>query len=236
MLRIKVDKSSIRDLDRSIHQHRRGYFFTLRAWRSVRLRRWRVPILQGDEKRRSIKHDSFVEKWIWIWVITNDIWMWHCIETITSQRGRSINRWSIVSVVVITWERLSKVWVNSLHPAFSLSVIQNLVVPHITDAIQEWVERVARISVDEDSREPDVCIIEVKCPEKGGNHFSPFFCSWVERSVISRVCRSSKPFDNYNFEWRRKTSVWFMSVSSHKYVTKHFFLLVEQPWLTLRNV
>lgn len=122
------------------------------------------------------------------------------------------------------------------HPAFSLSVIQNLVVPHITDAIQEWVERVARISVDEDSREPDVCIIEVKCPEKGGNHFSPFFCSWVERSVISRVCRSSKPFDNYNFEWRRKTSVWFMSVSSHKYVTKHFFLLVEQPWLTLRNV
>ncbi len=36
-----------------------------------------------------------------------------------------------------------------------------IVVPHITDAIQEWVERVARISVDEDNTEPDICIIEV---------------------------------------------------------------------------
>ncbi|CAF3250325.1 unnamed protein product [Rotaria sp. Silwood2] len=35
------------------------------------------------------------------------------------------------------------------------------VVPHITDAIQEWVERVARISVDEDQAEPDICIIEL---------------------------------------------------------------------------
>ncbi|CAF5205131.1 unnamed protein product, partial [Rotaria magnacalcarata] len=35
------------------------------------------------------------------------------------------------------------------------------VVPHITDAIQEWVERVARISVDEDKSEPDLCIIEL---------------------------------------------------------------------------
>ncbi|CAF1091667.1 unnamed protein product, partial [Didymodactylos carnosus] len=35
------------------------------------------------------------------------------------------------------------------------------VVPHITDAIQEWVERVACISVDEDKAEPDICIIEL---------------------------------------------------------------------------
>ena len=35
--------------------------------------------------------------------------------------------------------------------------------PHITDAIQEWVERVAGISVDESSTEPDICIIEVSC-------------------------------------------------------------------------
>lgn len=34
-------------------------------------------------------------------------------------------------------------------------------VPHITDAIQEWVERVAKVPVDGDSREPDVCIVEV---------------------------------------------------------------------------
>ncbi|PYH82317.1 CTP synthase [Aspergillus uvarum CBS 121591] len=35
------------------------------------------------------------------------------------------------------------------------------VVPHITDAIQEWIERVARIPVDESRAEPDVCIIEL---------------------------------------------------------------------------
>lgn len=36
------------------------------------------------------------------------------------------------------------------------------VVPHITDAIQEWVMKQARVSVDDDGIEPEVCIIEVK--------------------------------------------------------------------------
>lgn len=35
------------------------------------------------------------------------------------------------------------------------------VVPHITDAIQNWIERVARIPVDESGLEPEVCIIEL---------------------------------------------------------------------------
>ncbi|XP_071112433.1 CTP synthase 1-like [Haliotis cracherodii] len=35
------------------------------------------------------------------------------------------------------------------------------VVPHITDAIQEWVERVAKVPVDGDKKTPDVCIIEL---------------------------------------------------------------------------
>ncbi|KAF7665342.1 hypothetical protein LDENG_00146380 [Lucifuga dentata] len=35
------------------------------------------------------------------------------------------------------------------------------VVPHITDAIQEWVMKQARISVDEDGVEPQVCVIEL---------------------------------------------------------------------------
>ncbi|KAJ6164084.1 CTP synthase [Penicillium chermesinum] len=35
------------------------------------------------------------------------------------------------------------------------------VVPHVTDAIQEWIERVARVPVDESNAEPDVCIIEL---------------------------------------------------------------------------
>ncbi len=35
------------------------------------------------------------------------------------------------------------------------------VIPHVTDAIQDWVERVAKIPVDESAKSPDVCIIEV---------------------------------------------------------------------------
>ncbi len=35
------------------------------------------------------------------------------------------------------------------------------VVPHITNAIQDWIERVARIPVDDTNEEPDVCIIEL---------------------------------------------------------------------------
>lgn len=37
------------------------------------------------------------------------------------------------------------------------------VVPHITDAIQEWVMKQARVTVDEDGVEPQVCVIEVSC-------------------------------------------------------------------------
>jgi CTP synthase len=35
------------------------------------------------------------------------------------------------------------------------------VVPHLTDAIQDWIERVARIPVDDTKESPDVCIIEL---------------------------------------------------------------------------
>ena len=36
-----------------------------------------------------------------------------------------------------------------------------IVVPHITDSIQEWVEKVAKVPVTEDGKEPEVCIIEL---------------------------------------------------------------------------
>jgi CTP synthase len=39
------------------------------------------------------------------------------------------------------------------------------VIPHITDAIQEWVEKVSRVPIDSNSGEPDVCIIEVRYEE-----------------------------------------------------------------------
>lgn len=35
------------------------------------------------------------------------------------------------------------------------------VVPHLTNAIQDWIERVAKIPVDESGLEPDICIIEL---------------------------------------------------------------------------
>lgn len=35
------------------------------------------------------------------------------------------------------------------------------VVPHVTDAIQDWVERVAQIAVGKDNSRPDVCVIEL---------------------------------------------------------------------------
>lgn len=35
------------------------------------------------------------------------------------------------------------------------------VVPHLTDAIQDWIERVAQIPVDDTKEAPDVCIIEL---------------------------------------------------------------------------
>ncbi|KKA24765.1 CTP synthase [Rasamsonia emersonii CBS 393.64] len=35
------------------------------------------------------------------------------------------------------------------------------IVPHLTDAIQDWIERVARIPADDSNEEPDVCVIEL---------------------------------------------------------------------------
>ncbi|KAI1004457.1 CTP synthase [Podosphaera aphanis] len=35
------------------------------------------------------------------------------------------------------------------------------VIPHLTDAIQDWVERVAQIPVDDTNQIPDVCIVEL---------------------------------------------------------------------------
>lgn len=35
------------------------------------------------------------------------------------------------------------------------------IIPHLTNAIQDWIERVAKIPVDDTNEEPDVCIIEL---------------------------------------------------------------------------
>eukprot|EP00122_Pirum_gemmata_P006132 Pgem_evm1s5600 len=35
------------------------------------------------------------------------------------------------------------------------------VVPHLTNEIQEWVEKVSKVSVDESGEKPDICVIEL---------------------------------------------------------------------------
>ena len=35
------------------------------------------------------------------------------------------------------------------------------IVPHLTNAVQDWIERVSKMPVDETGEEPDVCIVEV---------------------------------------------------------------------------
>ena len=87
-----------------------------------------------------------------------------CTVTIISPLEKSTNRSLKKSVVVTILERPFKVPMKCFCEAliFIFSSQSQLVVPHITDTIQDWVERVARISVDDVATEPDICIIEVK--------------------------------------------------------------------------
>ncbi|KAJ0299716.1 hypothetical protein COL516b_008832 [Colletotrichum fioriniae] len=50
------------------------------------------------------------------------------------------------------------------------------VVPHVTDAIQDWIERVAKIPTDDSGEEPDVCIIELGA---GSGNFIQIHVSYV---------------------------------------------------------
>lgn len=55
-------------------------------------------------------------------------------------------------------------------------------IPHLTDAIIEWIERVAKIPVDGSTETPDVCIIEVSLPPLSPFLFVLFHFSWEEPS------------------------------------------------------
>jgi hypothetical protein len=65
------------------------------------------------------------------------------------------------------------------------NVLYCVVVPHITDAIMDWVERVAKIPVDGDHQIPEVCIVEVSWPTKKHKLFSRssnkhFYQNWFQ--------------------------------------------------------
>lgn len=54
---------------------------------------------------------------------------------------------------------LTPVWLQQRRGDYLGKTVQ--VIPHVTDAIQDWVERVAQVPVDESGQAPEVCIIEV---------------------------------------------------------------------------
>uniref|UniRef100_A0A8C1SUB1 CTP synthase n=1 Tax=Cyprinus carpio TaxID=7962 RepID=A0A8C1SUB1_CYPCA len=84
------------------------------------------------------------------------------------------------------------------------------VVPHITDAIQDWVMRQAKVPVDDDDVEPQVCVIELG-GTVGDIESMPFieafrqfqfkvkrenFCNIHVSLVPQIMCRCSTPLDN----------------------------------------
>ena len=97
------------------------------------------------------------------------------------------------------------------------------IVPHLTNAIQEWIQRVAARPVFDThspNSEPhvaDVCVIEVKLwgKRKWAVLFRVFFSfSLAERLVIWRGCRLPRHCGSCGPKWRRKilpssTLVWF---------------------------
>ncbi|MFS7953854.1 putative CTP synthase (glutamine hydrolyzing) [Helianthus anomalus] len=67
------------------------------------------------------------------------------------------------------------------------------VVPHITDAIQDWIERVAAITVDGKEGPPDVCVIEL-----GGDIESmPFIEAFGHFSCRFDSCTNTRIEDCY---------------------------------------
>lgn len=66
-------------------------------------------------------------------------------------------------------------------------------VPHITDAIQEWIERVAKIPVDGKDGQPDVCVIEL-----GGTIGKIYIC----------ICTDSSMENPTLLNWGNKTKIY----------------------------
>jgi len=79
------------------------------------------------------------------------------------------------------------------------------VIPHVTDAIQDWVEKVAHQPVDESGKAPEVCIIEVSSlvqflRMKTGKLSMNCVSSSEELLEISNRHLSLKLCDNFNSE------------------------------------
>ena len=78
------------------------------------------------------------------------------------------------------------------------------VVPHITDAIQEWVERVARVPVDGDNQTPDVCIIEVNNLSHDKTWYKAMRTTVKQLSSLTKRC-AHRRYDCFMTEKKRKS-------------------------------
>ena len=63
---------------------------------------------------------------------------------------------------------LAKLFKYDCNASVFMSGSHNLlqIVPHVTNAIQDWIERVSKIPVDDTDEEPDVCIVEASIPRR----------------------------------------------------------------------
>ena len=83
------------------------------------------------------------------------------------------------------------------------------IVPHVTNAIQDWIERVSKIPVDETGEEPDVCIVEVRQVLLPSLLPYSLLQSLVVLSETSSPHRSLKLCDNSNSVWAVQISLSF---------------------------
>lgn len=68
------------------------------------------------------------------------------------------------------------------------------VVPHVTNAIQDWIERVAQVPVDGRDGSPDVCVIELG-GVVGDIESMPFIeaLRQFQFKVSLRTCQTRRP-------------------------------------------
>ena len=158
-------------LDWSVHQYRCRYLFALRTRRSLCAGRWRVCTTLNFTACafEPVSSDSDYSE------VDLDLGNYERYLDVTLHRDNNITTGKIYQYVIDKERRgdyLGKtvqgrddqwsIGIRSLSIQFLLC--WSTVVPHITDAIQEWVERVALISVDDNDAEPEICIIEVGSP------------------------------------------------------------------------
>ena len=74
------------------------------------------------------------------------------------------------------------------------------VVPHITDAIQDWIERVAHVAVDGRDGPPTVCVIEL-----GGTVGDIESMPFIE-ALRQVTCPASSPYAGWSTD--ESFSIW----------------------------